>query len=50
MEDNGLLLGSIKFDGAGGSLSGVASDGLEKSSISLLATIPVDGERTPLPK
>lgn len=50
MEDKGLLLGLIKFAGAGGRVSGVISVGVEKSSISLLSTIPVDGERTPPPK
>jgi hypothetical protein len=50
MEDKGLLLGSIKFAGAGGSMSGVISVGAEKSPISLLSKIPVEGERTPAPK
>ena len=50
MEDKGLLLGSIKFVGAGGSLSGDISVGVEKSSISLLITIPVEVDRTPAPK
>lgn len=50
MEDNGLLFGLIKFVGAGGSLSGETSVGVEKSSISSLITIPVEGERTPAPK
>ena len=50
MEDKGLLLGLMKFAGAGGRLSGVVSMGVEKSSISLLSTIPVEGERTPPPK
>jgi len=50
MEDNGLLFGLIKFAGAGGSLSGVISVGVEKSSISLFSTIPVEGESTPAPK
>lgn len=49
IEDNGLLLGLIKFAGAGGRLSGVISVGVEKSPISLLSTIPVEGERTPPP-
>jgi hypothetical protein len=50
MEDNGLLFGSIKFVGAGGSLSGDISVGVEKSSISSLTTIPVEVERIPAPK
>lgn len=50
IEDKGLLFGLMKFAGAGGRLSGVVSAGTEKSSISLLSTIPVDGERTPAPK
>ena len=50
MEDNGLLFGSMKFVGAGGSMSGVISVGVEKSSISLLSTIPVEGDNTPAPK
>lgn len=50
MEDKGLLFGSIKFAGAGGSLSGDISVGIEKSPISLLRTIPVEGERIPAPK
>lgn len=49
IEDKGLLLGLIKFAGAGGRLSGVISVGVEKSPISLLSTIPVEGERTPPP-
>ena len=50
MDDRGLLFGLIKFEGAGGSLSGDNSVGVEKSSISLLITMPVDGDRTPAPK
>lgn len=50
MEDKGLLFGLIKLVGAGGSLSGDLSVGVEKSSISLLRTMPVEGERTPPPK
>lgn len=50
MEDNGLLFGSMKFVGAGGRSSGVFSVGTEKSPISLLSTIPVEGDRTPAPK
>jgi hypothetical protein len=49
MEDNGLFLGSIKLVGAGGSFSGDISVGMEKSSISLLITIPVEVERIPAP-
>jgi hypothetical protein len=50
MEDNGLFLGSIKLVGAGGSFSWDISVGMEKSSISLLITIPVEIERIPAPK
>lgn len=50
MEDKGLLFGSIKFAGAGGSMSGDISVGVEKSPISLLSMIPVEGESTPAPK
>lgn len=50
MEDKGLLLGSIKFAGAGGSISGVISVGAEKSPISSFSTIPVEGESSPAPK
>jgi len=49
MDDNGLFFGRIKLAGAGGSLSGDISLGVEKSPISLLSTIPVDGESTPPP-
>lgn len=50
MEERGLLFGWIKFAGAGGSLSEDISVGIEKSPISLLRTIPVEGERMPAPK
>lgn len=50
MEERGLLFGLMKFEGAGGSLSGDISVGVEKSSISLLSRIPVEGESTPPPK
>lgn len=50
IEDNGLLFGLIKFEGAGGSLSGEISVGVEKSFISLFSKIPVEGERTNAPK
>lgn len=50
IEDKGRLCGLIKLLGAGGSLSGVISVGIEKSSISLLRMIPVDGDNTPPPK
>lgn len=50
MEESGLLFGLMKFAGAGGSLSGDISVGVEKSSISLLSRIPVEGESTPPPK
>lgn len=50
IEDNGLLFGLIKFEGAGGSLSGEISVGVEKSFISLFSRIPVEGERTNAPK
>lgn len=50
MEESGLLFGLIKFAGVGGSMSGGFSVGIEKSPISLLRTIPVEGERIPAPK
>lgn len=50
MEDNGLLFGRMKFAGEGGSLSGDTSVGVEKSSISLLRMMPVEGDSTPPPK
>ena len=50
MEESGLLFGLIKFAGAGGSMSRGSSVGVEKSPISLLRTIPVEGERIPAPK
>lgn len=50
MEDNGRLFGWMKLEGAGGSLPGDTSVGVEKSSISLLSTTPVEGESTPPPK
>lgn len=50
IEDKGRLFGLIKFAGAGGSMSGDISVGAEKSPISLLRTIPVEGESTPAPK
>lgn len=50
MEDRGLLFGLIKFAGAGGSMSGDISVGAEKSPISLLTMIPVEGDNTPAPK
>lgn len=49
MEDKGLLFGLMKLVGAGGSLSCDRSVGTEKSSISLLRTMPVDGDSTPPP-
>lgn len=49
MEDNGLLLGLIKFVGEGGRLSDEISVGTEKSPISLFNTIPVAGDKTPPP-
>lgn len=50
MEDNGLLFGLMKLTGEGGSLSGDTSVGTEKSPISLLSTMPVEGDITPAPK
>ena len=50
IEDNGLLLGLMKFAGAGGSMSGEISVGVEKSSISLFNTMPVEGESIRAPK
>lgn len=50
MEDKGLLFGLMKLDGEGGSSSGDdASLGIEKSSISLLRIMPVEGDSTPPP-
>lgn len=49
MEDKGLFFGLIKFAGAGGKLSVDISVGIEKSPISLLRIIPVEGERIPAP-
>lgn len=50
MEDNGLLFGLIKFDGAGGSLSEDFSVGIEKSPISSFSTIPVERDSIRAPK
>lgn len=50
MEDKGLLFGLIKFAGAGGKSSVDIFTGIEKSPISSLRTIPVEGESTPAPK
>lgn len=50
MEDKGLLFGLIKFAGAGGKVSLDILEGIEKSSISSLRIIPVEGESTPPPK
>jgi hypothetical protein len=50
MEDKGRFPGAMKLAGAGGSSSGERSSGTEKSSISLLSTMPVDGESTSAPK
>lgn len=49
IDDNGLLSGLMKLLGEGGRLSGDTSVGEEKSPISLLNTIPVEGDRTPAP-
>uniref|UniRef100_A0A7C9CLV6 Uncharacterized protein n=1 Tax=Opuntia streptacantha TaxID=393608 RepID=A0A7C9CLV6_OPUST len=49
MEDRGRFPGCMKFAGAGGSCSGLFSVGVEKSSISLLRTIPVEADSTPAP-
>lgn len=49
IEDKGLLFGLMKLIGEGGSLSCDRSVGTEKSSISLLRTMPVDVESKPLP-
>ncbi|KAF6156324.1 hypothetical protein GIB67_013768 [Kingdonia uniflora] len=50
IDDNGLFFGAMKFAGTGGSLSAIFYVGVEKSSISLLSTIPVEGASTPAPK
>lgn len=50
MEDNALLDALIKFAGAGGGSFAEPPPGMEKSSISLLSTIPVLGERICDPK
>lgn len=50
IDDNGLLPGWIKFAGAGGGTFSERFAGAEKSSISLLRTIPVLGERYLAPK
>lgn len=50
IEESGRLRGLMKLAGAGGSSSGVTSDGAEKSSISSFNTMPVEGDNTPAPK
>ena len=50
IEDNGLLLGLMKFDRARESLSGEISIGVEKSAISLLNTMHVEGDSIRAPK
>lgn len=48
MEDKGRLKGCMKFALAGGASTG-SLVGVEKSSISLFKTMPVDGERSLAP-
>ena len=50
MEERGRFRGATKLLGAGGGVFAVVFAGMEKSSISLLSTMPVDGERTCAPK
>lgn len=50
MEDKGLFFGLMKLAGAGGRRSGAISVGVEKSSISLFSTMPVEGDNTLAPK
>jgi len=51
MDDNGLFPGTTKLAGAGGRTSlETFFIGMEKSSISLLSTIPVLGESIVAPK
>lgn len=50
MDESARLPGLTKFCGAGGRNPGGGTPGIEKSSISLLSTMPVEGERTIAPK
>lgn len=50
LDDNGRLKGQMKLGGAGGAPSPVTFSRMEKSTISLLRTIPVLGERYSAPK
>ena len=50
MDESGRLPGLTKFCGAGGRKPGGGTPGIEKSPISLLSTMPVEGERTLAPK
>lgn len=50
MEDNGLFIGTMKLAGAGGRSLAEIFWGIEKSSISLLSTIPVLGDKSCAPK
>lgn len=50
MDDNGLLPGLIKFEGAGGGRPAETFMGMEKSPISLFRTSPVLGDRIWEPK
>lgn len=50
IDDNGLLKGRIKLAGAGGLFPVELLPGMEKSSISLLRTIPVLGDKSCAPK
>ena len=50
MEDIGILPGTMKFDGEGGTPNALSMPGVEKSSISSLKNIPVRLPRTLAPK
>lgn len=50
MDDKGLFPGLMKLGGAGGGESLPPFEGMEKSPISLLRTIPVLGDNTFAPK
>lgn len=50
IDDNGLLKERIKLAGAGGAFPAELLPGMEKSSISLLRTIPVVGDKRCAPK
>lgn len=50
IDESGRFPGTIKFAGAGGLAPPVVLNGIEKSSISLFRTIPVDGDIICAPK